>query len=100
MKKPAEVEVKNLIRKVRLVCDQLNDCPTKKARQPSQLDCMACILQDVESMQVELKALREFKAQATMYGTTITKLEASMDESLIPIIKRQMGRETNGRQKA
>lgn len=97
MKRSAEAEVKNLLRRVRLVCDKLNDCPVKKARQPSQLDCFVCILQDVESMRAELKALREFKAQATMYGTSITKLEASMDETLIPILKRQMGRESNGR---
>ena len=85
-----------MIRKMRLVCESLGDCPVKKARQPSQLDCLVCLIQDMESMRVELKSLREFKAQATMYGTSITKLEASLDESLIPILRRQMGREPNG----
>jgi hypothetical protein len=95
MKRSAEAEVKNLIRRVRLVCDQLNDCPIKKARQPSQLDCLVCILTDMESMRAELKSLREFKAQATIYGTSITKLEASLDESLLPVLKDQMKKSHN-----
>lgn len=97
LKRSAEAEVKNLIRKMRLVCDQVGDCPVKKARQPGQLDCLICILADVESMRAELRSLRDWKAQATMYGTHgLTKLEASLDESLLPILKRQMERNPNG----
>lgn len=97
MKKSAEHMVKDLIRKYRLVCEQLNDCPVKKARQPSQLDCWVCILQDVEVMRAELKGLREFKLHVTMYGTRgLTKLEASLDSSLLPVLREQIGRASNG----
>lgn len=97
MKRSAEQEVKNLIRKYRLVCTKLNDCPVKKARQPGQLDCLVCILQDVDMMREELKGLREFKLRATLYGTSLTKLEVSMDESLLPVLEQQMKRGSNGR---
>lgn len=96
MKRSAEQEVKNLLRKYRLVCDELNDCPVKKARQPGQLDCLVCVLQDVDVMREELKGLREFKVRATLYGTSLTKLEVSLDASLLPVLKEQIGRASNG----
>jgi len=92
MRKPAEKEVKNLLRKMRLVCDELGDCPVKKARNPTQLDCFTCILQDVEVMREELGKLREFKKQITLYGTSTTKLEVALDTSgkLIKQIRGEM----------
>lgn len=96
MKKPAEKEIKNLIRQMRQTCARLDDCPVGKARSPSQMDCISCILQDVEVMRQELQQLRQFKAQVTMYGTSLTKLEATLDPQLLPVLKSQMARQNNG----
>lgn len=96
MKRSAERMMKDIIRRYRLVCRRLNDCPIGRARQPTQTDCLVCILQDVEVMHKELRGLREFKLHATLYGTSLTKLEVSMDESLLPALKEQVRRASNG----
>lgn len=90
MKKQAEAEVKNLIRRIRIVCNEVGDCPIKAAREPSQLDCVACILRDLGQMAEELKALREFKAKVTEYGTTLTKLECLEEPALVELLKKQI----------
>ena len=90
MKRQAEQEVKNLIRRVRLVCTEVGDCPIKSAREPSQLDCIACIFRDISLMADELKALRDFKAKVTEYGSQITKLEAIEEPALLELLKRQI----------
>jgi len=97
MKRTAEQAVKDFIRKYRVICNRLNDCPIKKARQPSQLDCITCILEDIEILKKKARAFDKIQAEATEYGTTTTKLEAVDDESMTAILKRQMGRESNGK---
>jgi hypothetical protein len=88
MKRSAEAEVKNLIRKYRLVCERVHDCPIKPARQPGQLDCVSCIFRDIDVL--------TGKSEKTDYGTTITKLEAIENETVLRILIRQMGRQFNG----
>jgi hypothetical protein len=90
MKKQAEQEVKNLIRRVRIVCADVGDCPVRSAREPSQLDCIACVFRDISMMADELKALREFKAKVTEYGSQITKLECIEEPALLDVLKRQI----------
>lgn len=90
LKKPAEKEIKVLIAKMRLTCETLADCPIKPAREPSQLDCIACILEDVGIMVKELSSLREFKAQVTQYGTTVTKFEAALNPDVLPLLRSQI----------
>jgi hypothetical protein len=90
MKRQAEQEVKNLIRRVRLVCVEVGDCPVRSAREPSQLDCVACIFRDISLMADELKALREFKAKVTEYGSQITKLECIEDAALLDTLRKQI----------
>lgn len=90
LKKPATKEVKTLIFAMRLLCNKLGDCPIKAARNPSQLDCIACILQDVQTMAQELKSLREFKVQMTQYGTSITKLEAVLEPELVSLLTKEI----------
>jgi len=92
MKKAAEHSVKDLIRNYRVICDRLGDCPIRKARQPAQLDCVSCIFSDI--------AVLTGKSEKTDYGTTITKLEAIENETVLRILIRQMGRDFNGKQKA
>lgn len=92
MKRPAEQVVKDLIRKYRLVCERVHDCPIKPARQPGQLDCLSCFLRDVDVV--------TGKAEKTEYGTTVTKLEAIDNETVLRVLMRQMrqtGREPNGK---
>jgi len=90
MKKPAEQEIKAWLRKVRLVCNEVGDCPVRSAREPSQLDCIACVFRDIGMMCEELKSLREFKAKVTEYGTTLTKLEVVEEPTLLPLLKQQI----------
>jgi hypothetical protein len=97
LKKPAAKEIKTLIAKMRDICDRLDDCPVKRARKPSQLDCIACILGDVQVMAEELKALREFKVQATQYGTNITKLEVTLEPELMPLLKSEIKEDSHDR---
>jgi hypothetical protein len=77
---------------MRKTCDAIGDCPIVKARLRSQHDCLVCILNDVETMKNELKALRQWKLEQTIYGTSITKLEASLDPDLLPMLKKQLRR--------
>ena len=91
MRKFAETEIKILIKKVRGICIELDDCPIMRAREPNQLDCITCIIQDAVSMKEKLKIVREFvEKQGTIYGTSITKLEVALDSSLLPDLKKQM----------
>lgn len=90
LKRPAAKEVTVLIARMRAICAKLDDCPVKKARDPSQLDCISCILADVETMVAELKVLRGFKVQITQYGTTVTKLEATIEPELVPLLKKEI----------
>jgi hypothetical protein len=90
MKKPAETEIKQLIRRMRLVCDTVGDCPIKAARDRSQIDCLGCILRDISLMAEELRALRDFKTKVTEYNSTITKLEAVEEPALLESLKKQI----------
>jgi hypothetical protein len=90
MKAIAEKEVKNLIRKMRLVCDNVGDCPIKAARDRSQMDCIACVFRDISLMADELKALRDFKTKVTEYNSSITKLECIEDAALLEMLKKQI----------
>ena len=96
MKRMAEQAIKDLIREYRVICNRLNDCPIKPARQPSQLDCITCIKADIEVLKKKARAFDKIQAEATEYGTTTTKLEAVGDTSMTVILRRQMGREPNG----
>jgi len=88
LKKSAEHIVKDLIRKYRLVCERVHDCPVRPARQPGQLDCISCIFRDIDVL--------TGKAQTTDYGTTITKLEGVDNETVVLILRRQMRGGVNG----
>jgi len=90
MKAIAEKEVKNLIRKMRLVCDSVGDCPIKAARDRSQMDCIACVFRDIGMMAEELRALRQFKVAVTEYGSQITKLECIEEPTLVEMLKKQI----------
>jgi len=90
IKKPAAREIKVLIAKMRALCEEIGDCPIKAARDPSQLDCISCILQDVETMAKELASLRLFKEQLTQYGTTVTKLEGTLKPESSGLLKSQI----------
>lgn len=90
LKKPAEKEIKVLIAKMRTTCEALKDCPIKPAREPSQLDCIACILEDVGVMVEELSSLRKFKEQVTQYGTSVTKLEATLNPEMLALLRSQI----------
>jgi hypothetical protein len=92
MKRSAEKVVKDLIRKYREVCDRLGDCPTKKARQPGQLDCICCIFSDIDVV--------TGKQERTEYNSTITKLEAIDNEAMFLALQRQMRRNINGQGQA
>ena len=93
MKAIAEKAVKNeLIEKMRAVCAEVGDCPIAPARDPSQLDCLQCAFTDLDLIIEELSQLRAFKISLTMYGTTVTKLEATRDPTLIRVLKLQRGK--------
>lgn len=79
-----------ILAKLRLVCEQVDDCTVSKARQPSQLDCFGCLLNDINSMVDELVALRTFKDQITQYGTHLTKLEAVLRPEILGKLKEEM----------
>lgn len=96
MKRAAEAEIKDFIRSYRLICERLKDCPIKPARQPSQLDCWTCMKTDIDNIKKKARAFDKIQAEVTDYGTTITKLEAMDDEGTITILKRQMGKGSNG----
>lgn len=79
-----------LIAKLRVVCEEVEDCPLVKARQPSQLDCFACFANDLDTIINELVELRRFKDQITQYGTKHTKLEAIYRPETIELLKKEL----------
>lgn len=84
-----------ILAKLRLVCEQVDDCTVSKARQPSQLDCFGCLLNDINSMVDELVALRAFKDQITQYGTHLTKLEAVFRPEILLQLKDEIEKADN-----
>ena len=64
-----------LIARMRVVCEQTDCCTVVKARQPSQLDCVACLLDDMDSIITELVELRKLRDQLVALPVKRTKLE-------------------------
>jgi hypothetical protein len=90
MKPPADKEMRVLIAKLRVICEETGDCPVAKARQPSQLDCFACFANDLDTIINELVELRNFKDQITQYGTKHTKLEAVYRPETLELLKKEL----------
>ena len=96
MKKSAEHIVKDLIRKMREVCNKVGDCPIKKARLPTQEDCIVCLFEDHQVLADKAALSRASEDQRTTYGTSITKLEVVLRPELLPELAKQIGRASNG----
>jgi hypothetical protein len=90
MKPATDKEMRVILARLRVVCEEVGDCPVAKARQPSQLDCFSCLINDMNTMTDELVELRKFKAQATQYGTRTTKLMAVFHPEVIDQLKQEI----------